>query len=575
MDPREFFRLLYGEHAADNWLALWRSDTKATTWERANSPDVAKFVDEANREKFNAYFGVCLHSKKSAKKTSRGNEESVSIVPGFWADIDFATKTTAKAKIKYPSREQAEHALTEMPFMPSLAFFTGGGIHAYWIFDEPFKVVDSDAREEIKRVSQGWQGKLKTILLKRAGAGIDSTFDLARVMRIVGTRNTKAGVTVAVDSIFPPADPVARYPLRLFTEQLTQAAAKKVEPPRKQVKKRTLATNETEPPADRLANLIDADPKFRASWANSRRDLKSPSEYDLSLATFAHNAGWDDRQIAALLVSFARRFYPTRIDKILRVNDGEQDYLERTLRAAKRKTFQAAERENAVEAIDRLVDHVETAHSEDTPADRNAVLGYVSEILGLPIVGFRQTGDRDEVYELIVIHEKRPKSVIIGGAAHLHKSPQRLIERVMAETRHHIDLSKELRSKWAGILRALLSVVQFVEVKETKISERVRALIDEHLFRFHGVIGVDNADQRSAAAIDGHPFVQDGKFYVLGRELKRLASEQDRTIGGGDLYVGLRELKFAQATVQIPSRHTSRSYWVTDAKAFGVAVESP
>lgn len=578
MDACEFFQTLYGD-AADGWLSLWRRDTKATNWVRVQDGEsIDQFATAAVELPFDAYFGVCLQSKRPTK--GRGNEDGVGVIPAVWIDIDFASKdqTESKKKKTYPTREQAESALAKMPLPPSLVFFTGGGIHAYWLLNAPI-YVDDDNRADVKSVVEGWQRRLRAILLKSCGATVDSTFDLARVMRIPGTVNVKTAesIPVEIDKNFGLQSPPPRYSLdemRGSTETSpTTVARPKPRPKPEAVPDRVLAAVDSNPPADRLANLCEADNKFRLSWDAQRKDLESPSEYDLSLATFAHNAGWKDSEIAALLIAWTRRHHPDRIDKLLRVHSGQQDYLEMTLRSAKRKTYESAKQVQANEAIDQVIDHVETSVESGEPADRDRVLGYLTMILGIKTVGFRQTGERDEVYELIVVHEGKPKAIELGGADRIYSSPKKLVERILASTRVYVQMSGDLKKKWSGIVRALFSIVEFIEVDETTTGERVRALIHEHLTRHRGPLQVDNVKQRQQAAAELRPFIEKGRLYISGPGLRRLAAEIDKGIIG-DLYVGLRSLGFVSRTIQIPVKTTSRSFWSIKSVEFGLGEDA-
>jgi hypothetical protein len=62
-----------------------------------------------------------------------------------------------------------------------------------------------------------------------------------------------------------------------------------------------------EPPFDRLMLMLELEPKFKATWEKTRDDLPSQSEHDLSLATMAAHAGWDDEEIVSLIVAHRRK----------------------------------------------------------------------------------------------------------------------------------------------------------------------------------------------------------------------------------------------------------------------------
>ena len=63
---------------------------------------------------------------------------------------------------------------------------------------------------------------------------------------------------------------------------------------------------DAEPSAVRLDALLTADPKFRRSWGQDRKD-QSPTAYDLSLATMAMQAGWSDQEVVNLLICWRRK----------------------------------------------------------------------------------------------------------------------------------------------------------------------------------------------------------------------------------------------------------------------------
>jgi putative DNA primase/helicase len=82
------------------------------------------------------------------------------------------------------------------------------------------------------------------------------------------------------------------------------------------------------PPEDKLAALLSR-PTAAASWNHAREDLadQSPSSYDLSLASMAVAAGWDDQDIVDLLIACRRHNQsPPKL---------RTDYLVRTLAKAR------------------------------------------------------------------------------------------------------------------------------------------------------------------------------------------------------------------------------------------------
>ena len=66
---------------------------------------------------------------------------------------------------------------------------------------------------------------------------------------------------------------------------------------------------EADPPLLKLDALRKANPKFRKSWEQDRKDMadQSPSAYNLSLATIAMGAGWSDQEVVNLLICWRRK----------------------------------------------------------------------------------------------------------------------------------------------------------------------------------------------------------------------------------------------------------------------------
>jgi len=114
--------------------------------------------------------GVVSDSKKYARNT-RPTISDILYIPAVWVDLD----------PKGISKEELRGWLDGLAFTPSMLVDTGNGYHAYWLLDKPLYAA---AAGPLVHGFQNWiQGQ--------AHWHIDSTFDLARVMRIPGTWNYK------------------------------------------------------------------------------------------------------------------------------------------------------------------------------------------------------------------------------------------------------------------------------------------------------------------------------------------------------------------------------------------------
>ncbi len=69
---------------------------------------------------------------------------------------------------------------------------SGHGLQAYWLFKEPWTFEDESERQQAETLSRRFQATLRTFAHEH-GWTIDNTSDLARVLRLPGTFNTKLG----------------------------------------------------------------------------------------------------------------------------------------------------------------------------------------------------------------------------------------------------------------------------------------------------------------------------------------------------------------------------------------------
>lgn len=125
-----------------------------------------------------------------------GNINEVKTLIGFGLDVDAAKSED------YLTRDQALRALHQMPVVPSLIVNTDGdqgGFHAYWLFAEPVRIVSQSDREHWKALAVRWQNRLKNIAFEIGGKKIDSTADVCRLLRPVGSVR-KSGNLVSIHS---------------------------------------------------------------------------------------------------------------------------------------------------------------------------------------------------------------------------------------------------------------------------------------------------------------------------------------------------------------------------------------
>lgn len=125
------------------------------------------------------YFGVCTRREGAVS----GNLSTVAECPALWVDIDCAKQEILG--------EEALSALQFLPFPPTMIVNSGGGLHGYWQLEEAVDVSEGSAARDVVSAS------LKA--LARILAGDMAVTELARIMRLPGTHNSKEATLALYD----------------------------------------------------------------------------------------------------------------------------------------------------------------------------------------------------------------------------------------------------------------------------------------------------------------------------------------------------------------------------------------
>lgn len=183
-----FFRLLYGENAP-GWLTLWTRQDKLTRYFSAGKLDVAASQALNLSERgFEVYFGVGLR-RENLGKTRRGEAADVCAIPALWIDLDVAGPAHTSGALP-PTLEDALSLVNGFPLPPSVLVDSGHGLHAYWLLRELWVLKDEGERRAAQELLRRFQATIQARARER-GWNLDTTSDLARVLRVPGTANRK------------------------------------------------------------------------------------------------------------------------------------------------------------------------------------------------------------------------------------------------------------------------------------------------------------------------------------------------------------------------------------------------
>lgn len=207
---------------------------------------------------------------------SRGHVNDSLSWPGFWADIDIAGPGHKTDKPLPPDVDTARQIVTTAGLPdPTMWIHSGGGLYPWWLLDEPH-LITADDLDDISTLTARWQHAIAAgseQLGYHYGSGVG---DLARVLRVPGTINRKAGlarpcVLLESSGITYDLDQLAALLYSIDLPDPTPAATK--EPP--PAKTTRPFTRGTVGPFDALAEVCEWRDLFEPhglAYAGSERD---------------------------------------------------------------------------------------------------------------------------------------------------------------------------------------------------------------------------------------------------------------------------------------------------------------
>jgi len=559
--PQPYYLVVWGKQGGAEWFSTTEAAVEALLHRNGAGED--------------AYVGVALQSQelaeqeakrlgKAAKRSAvRGYSASAAVLPGLYIDIDVATGRHDASHTLPPTVGDALALLGTLPVPPSLVVHTGGGLHVYWLFREPWVLESQLDRDRAARLLKGWESFVRGRFEAR-GWHLDSVADLARVLRVPGTINHKYGHLVRSDELG------ARYNPSDFEDYAAIAApapsAEVRTAPR--ISTEVLSVDPSRQPNADLLMVQALNPTFKNTWERQRPDLADQSQscYDFSLTNLLVQAGCGDQFIVDVCVAHAVKHGGSPKDASEYARNIAKARSQAAAKAMrKQREDQAAGQ--AHEALEALVDIALAAQAEGAPkAGRTQVFDSLSHLLGVRVTGLRQYDSEPPTLELLLEDGRR---ITIGKYRDLLKFDN--FRTRIAESLQ-VLLDPINQKQWQAIVRLLLTVVEHVELPEVtaatgKLAAWVADYVREH--RPH--------DDAAAAAERGEPCFKDGRLGIHVASLRRhLKHSADQNVDDVDLckllhaegwtrrnvhYVAGARRKGSQATASAVGPETTRSYW--------------
>lgn len=521
---------------------------KTSTWHPLSdgSDAIAERVLAESEAGSNVYWGVSASAQDRGPHQRVKSEASAGIY-GLWVEIDYEAGA-AHQKMGYPPDEAAALSIIKSTGLtPTILLNSGHGLHAWWVFSDFWAFETDMDRSAAASLAERWQATVKARAAEQNWI-VDSTFDLARVLRIPGTKNYKVEpfkdvipLDIEAGRTHSPED-VEEFVLDNITYD-------------RSVVKRSYQVGHLvlDPAVDEPRELVELmceeHDRFRDVLNRTEKiGDGSPSAYDMSLATMCAHMAWSDQNIVDLLISNRRRYGD---DLKLR-----QDYYALTLRRARERTEEEKAIEHLPELTAGLDQAVEGGDEEEAKPARRKVAEAVSARLGFNIQAMFR-------YEM----EPPEFAIEIVNGQELHLGPieaiteqKRLNNAILAsDVAHTIPSFK--KAEWTVITAALRSICinRTIGIEATATGAMIQSL-REYLFDRPPI---DNTQEAVSAQ---HPYTDAAGrvcIFVAPFRLWLHTTRQER-MAAPDISRVLRSMGATPDELRVPldGREATRQVWV-------------
>ena len=553
--PSVFLEALFGsKNPNSGYFLICRFNPIRTSWFKTSGEAIASI----GKNETNVFISAGL-SPSDLGSNKKGKEQNVMGVVGFSLDFDVAGKTHTKQNL-FKSYEEVYETIAKFKLKPSIVVKSGHGIQAWWLLPKPWIFADTGTKES-RLLAKELSTRLHYTFTQLTDKTIDSTFNLDRIMRLPGTINHK-----------PPSPPV-----NVTIDQLNgvrysiadiDAACKAL--PKAIADKKTTAITSTDQttvtPEDRLLLSLNAQPsfllfdalrasdvKFQVTWDKQRdkteenpQGLDSPSEYDLSLASFAHNAGWPDQEIANLIIAW-------RVKHNQNPNKGLRfDYM--------RKTIDIVKKKSDLRAADRIIEDADAAGGFKvyTEKDRKLAIQTFIQKTGLAVTQYTKLcGEKPEYIWEFKIDGRDFEVIVTNSTNNMFRLWK---DKVRGQTNKFSRPMKQ--SEWESLLE--IANAFMYEVTTEDESDRQRTQVAAYLRTYLENMEIKNVMDKPTAVFKEQPFKEHGTWYVYADTFVEWCQRVKKSKNDKPAFISaFKQLKMRSTSVSARSGKTvrRRSYW--------------
>jgi hypothetical protein len=525
MTTREFLQSLFEYKADEHLIQIFQTPWQRTS--RFSSIDAAvSLVERLSKTQANIYFCCGLTDNLDLGPDKRGEKKDIRAVPGLWMDVDVADPLHKKTNLPQ-TVEEAIALIDKVPVKPTLIVSSGHGLHAYWLFKEPWIFADDAERTRFEGINFRLQAFIRAEAGK-SGWQLDSTYDCTRILRIVGTTNYKdesnpKPVELLVSNDFRYTD-AAEFEM-VLPENVCPTTSQVEREHVDQISKGITIAPTAEPPQMKLEMMLEADINFKASWYAKRSDFEkqSPSEYIMSIANLAVRAFWNDQEISDLIVAWYRR---NAANPMFASNDmtkwNRKGYIAHTIAKA-RESWEAYKAKSGYDCM--LEDPTQPdqppkpskkndGEQPETPeqeADSTRIA--MGSAIGWTIHWLKKYEQEDATTYIMLVEKAGVKKEIKFKTVD-QLTQQNLFSKRFMEITNQLPI-KASRAGWAHIVETMHLFMKTEKVSnESTTKGRIKAWLRQYLedaARLPVEQAVKNKD----------PFIKNGSWYIFSAPFKR------------------------------------------------------
>lgn len=554
MTTEVFFRAIFGDDLGESRIALYMLPQKLSVSEQ--TPEKAATSASAFCDaKEDVYFSLAI-APQGIGEYQRVSNSTAAGMAAIAIDLDYG-EDGHKVKKYFPTQQAALAFAQGISLPPSIIVHSGNGLHVYWLLDQHFMYANEADRDMAYKLACRWSDYIKSEVARR-GYDLDSTYDLARVYRVPGTKNFKDITDPKDVSVLSHTD--ARYSLDAIRgaipESIKNRAAISASTPSKgSLSKPSMATL----PQD-IIELSKVSSEMRQLMERNRPDFKDPSNssYDMALAFFCHVRGIS-KEHWRTLAYYSREHYgfaPAQPEKLMRASYVDPTWNnarpeENESQKAAQEAFVLPEKtpedsDSYIPPPAALPDPVPGPQPEQSVGVEEDLkansLKALSKIIGAPVLGITRIGSDDSpAYEFTFGLKSGPKKV-------LFPSPESVTScAIFKKICFASCIPTGINSKtWGDALNWILLAQKEVSISATSKINIIRNGISDYAGRHVGVM----VHWQSAAEV-GLPFVYNDEMHLnLGQFKSWLNSSTGEVLNRTELISFMIKMGFYEQEIR-------------------------